>query len=364
MVSCRTPHRYTQLSTRPVWCPWRSTVSGTLTATALAVSPTVVVLIVLFAFGTALAIFVFTRKRSTPADTRHDEPPKSLQPQAVLSVIPHEQLEQEAEEIAPTDYELRIFGVGRTDVGLRRKLNEDAFVCLPEHELYALADGMGAHAAGEVASKLTLEAISDAFEHNRYLSAEGSEQPSHRKMRLVRILERANQIVWTMSNEVQAYRGMGTTVVMAHFSVHKRYVFIANVGDSRCYRIRDGQLTQLTTDHTLGSVGVLGKTSSLLSRAVGIEPNVEVDIMTYRTKPDDILLLCSDGLSRMVADDQICATVMDHPDLNVAADALIAKAKDAGGKDNITAVLIRMEKLPPSNHEGDSGLRDRTTLPV
>lgn len=306
-------------------------------------SPTVVAILVFLVLGTFLAFALFSKKRAPSTNTA--QPPDKDEPEPIPpSLVPNDELEDE--EAEPPRLRALVTGIGMTDVGLRRKLNEDAYVCLPEHDLYALADGMGAHAAGEVASKLTLEAITDAFERNKFLDPEAPDRPANRKKRLVQVIERANQIVLTMSKEVEAYRGMGTTVVMAHFSAHKRYVFIANVGDSRCYRIRGNQITQLTIDHTLGNVGIMGKTSSLLSRAVGIEQHIDVDVTVHRTEVGDVFLLCSDGLSRMVADEEIRATVVASSDLNVVAETLIAKAKDAGGRDNVTTVLIRVDPAP------------------
>jgi protein phosphatase len=305
------------------------------------VTPIVVVLVVFLVLGAAIAFALLSKTRSTePSATRPTD--EDLRKASRNSLVSDEELEDEDYE--SEDRHATVTGVGLTDVGLRRKLNEDAFVCMPEHDLYAIADGMGAHAAGEVASKLTLEAITDAFERNKFLDPEAPDRPANRKKRLVQVIERANQIVLTMSKEVEGYRGMGTTVVMAHFSARKDFVFIAHVGDSRCYRIRGEEISQLTVDHTLGNVGIMGKTSSLLSRAVGIEPNIDVDVCVHRTDIGDVFLLCSDGLSRMVSDEEIRATVESEPDLNEASKKLINQAKSAGGRDNVTTVLIRVER--------------------
>jgi protein phosphatase len=234
-----------------------------------------------------------------------------------------------------------VTAVGMTDPGLRRKHNEDAYACLEDHNLFAIADGMGLHAAGEVASKLTIEAITEAYEKGQpepHRSPRGT-----RAKRLVGVIERANQIVFEMANEVEAYSGMGTTVVIAHFSPSKQRVHIAHVGDSRCYRLRAGEIKQLTVDHTLGSVGIVGKTSAILSRAVGIEENVEVDLTTVTCEVGDIYLLCSDGLSRMTTDDKILQTVRSHSDLDDASRALITLANEGGGRDNVTTILIRVD---------------------
>jgi protein phosphatase len=136
---------------------------------------------------------------------------------------------------------------------------------------------------------------------------------------------------------------MGTTVVSAYFSPNNQRVYIAHVGDSRCYRLRGGKLTQLTMDHTLGAAGITGKSAAVLSRAVGIEENVEVDVSMESPLPGDIYLLCSDGLSRMVQNDEIQSTLEKVKDLEEANKVLIDKANQGGGRDNITAILVRVD---------------------
>jgi protein phosphatase len=243
-----------------------------------------------------------------------------------------------------------VTAVGMTDTGLRRKHNEDAYVCLDEHNLYAIADGMGMHAAGEVAAKLTIEAITEVFTRGLLLDDEDARRAGRsRRKRLVRTIERANDMVLAMSKEVDAYHGMGTTVVIAQFSPAKARVHIAHVGDSRCYRLRGDEIKQLTTDHTLGAVGIRGKTEGVLSRAVGIEPHVEVDVTVDHPEVGDIYLLCSDGLSRMTTDDKILEAVRAcGSNLDEAARALIALANAGGGRDNVTTILVRVDAAPAS----------------
>ena len=332
-------------------------------------SPIAIAIAIAIVLGAIVAVVLWNKKSepvegetsippTKPSAAEPSEPKSNLAP----SILPPTDEQLEDEEGEPDDHErVLVTGVGMTDVGLKRTHNEDAYVCLPEHDLYAIADGMGAHAAGEVASKLTLEAILDAFERNKFLDPEAPDRPQNRKKRLTQVIERANQIVLTMSDEVEGYRGMGTTVVMVNFSLRKNFVFIAHVGDSRCYRIRGDEIKQITEDHTLGAVGIMGKTSSLLSRAVGIEPNIDVDVSVHRTETGDVYLLCSDGLSRMVSDDKILATVLANPDLNAVAKELIAEAKAAGGKDNVTTVLIRVEP-PPDKVEPASDKFEKETL--
>ncbi|HEV3189941.1 MAG TPA: serine/threonine-protein phosphatase, partial [Polyangiaceae bacterium] len=135
------------------------------------------------------------------------------------------------------------------------------------------------------------------------------------------------------------------TVVCAYFSPNNQYVCIAHVGDSRCYRLRAGKLIQLTKDHTLGAAGIQGKTSALLSRAVGIDKTVEVDINVESPLPGDTYLLCSDGLSRMVEAPEIQSTLESISDLNDATRILVEKANERGGRDNITTILVRVDAL-------------------
>jgi protein phosphatase len=140
---------------------------------------------------------------------------------------------------------------------------------------------------------------------------------------------------------------MGTTVVSAVFSPYSQRAFIAHVGDSRCYRLRGNEITQLTADHTLGAAGFKGKRAVLLSRAVGVEEHVDVDVGMESPQPDDVYLLCSDGLTRMVDDALILATVTENRhDLDAAVAKLIALANERGGRDNITAILVRVDDAP------------------
>jgi protein phosphatase len=272
-----------------------------------------------------------------------DAAAKSQAPSPAASLEPLIEPPDEEEQTGPTKLIL-VTAVGMTDPGLKRKHNEDAYVIVEKHNLFAIADGMGMHAAGEVASKLTIESISEAYEKNLFLdtSIDSGSKLSYRN-RLTKIIERANNIVLTMANEVDAYQGMGTTVVMAHFSQSKQRAYIAHVGDSRCYRLRGNEIRQMTTDHTLGSIGITGKTSGILSRAVGIEENIEVDISVDEPQIGDIYLLCSDGLSRMTTDDKILSTVRASSDLDDAVRNLIVLANEGGGRDNVTTILIRVD---------------------
>jgi protein phosphatase len=235
-----------------------------------------------------------------------------------------------------------VTAVGRTDPGLKRKHNEDAYAILEDHHLFVIADGMGRHAAGEVASRLCVDAITEAFQTSNYgPPREPALARRAAKLRGATLL--ANERVLAAAAENEAYAGMGTTVVAAYFSANNQRVYIAHVGDSRCYRLRRKELTQLTTDHTLGAAGIQGKTSSVLSRAVGVEPEVEVDMQTEAPMPGDIYLLCSDGLSRMVSGEEIQSTLVSTPDLDEATRVLTDLANRGGGRDNITVILVRVD---------------------
>ncbi|HEX8789946.1 MAG TPA: protein phosphatase 2C domain-containing protein [Polyangiaceae bacterium] len=250
-------------------------------------------------------------------------------------------IEEEEEPTGPNALIL-VTAVGRTDPGLKRKHNEDAYVILEDHHLFCIADGMGRHAAGEVASQLCVDAITEAFRSGDFGPAREPPLPK-RANRLRGSILLANDRILAAAQENDAYAGMGTTVVAAYFSPNNQRVYVANVGDSRCYRLRDGKLQQITTDHTLGAAGIQGKSASVLSRAVGIEENVEVDASMESPLPGDIYLLCSDGLSRMVKDEEIQQTLVTVKDLEEANKILIDKANQGGGRDNITAILVRVQ---------------------
>jgi protein phosphatase len=250
-------------------------------------------------------------------------------------------VEEEEEPTGPNALIL-VTAVGRTDPGLKRKHNEDAYAILEDHHLFVIADGMGRHAAGEIASQLCVDAISESFKTADFGPVRTPPLPK-RASRLRGSILVGNDRILAAARENDAYAGMGTTVVSAYFSPNNQRVYIAHVGDSRCYRLRGDKLTQLTTDHTLGAAGIQGKSAMVLSRAVGIEENVEVDVCMESPLPGDIYLLCSDGLSRMVNDEDLQITLEKEKDLEQANRVLIDKANQGGGRDNITAILVRVD---------------------
>jgi protein phosphatase len=226
----------------------------------------------------------------------------------------------------------------RTDTGRRRRRNEDAYVCEPP--LFAIADGMGGAQAGEVASGLAAAVLAEA----------GGEERGEERVRA--LIEEANRRVFRRSSEDAAVSGMGTTMTVALVDADAGTIVLGHVGDSRAYRVRLGGLEQLTDDHSLvGELTRSGKLSreeaethpqrSVITRAVGTEADVDVDVETIPFEPGDVFLLCSDGLTDMVSDREILALVAGSSGLDGAARALVDAANRGGGEDNITVVLFR-----------------------
>jgi PPM family protein phosphatase len=228
-----------------------------------------------------------------------------------------------------------------TDAGRRRRHNEDAYVCEPP--LFAVADGIGGAQAGEVASSLAAAALRDN-------SGDGA---GDGRQRVDALIQEANRRVYERQAEDAAVSGMGTTMTVA--LVEDGRVWIGHVGDSRAYLLRDGSLEQLTEDHSLVAELVRsGKLSpeeaeehpqrSVVTRALGTDPNVDVDTFSVEAKTDDLFLLCSDGLTSMVDDEAILDEIRrNRDDLRSAAKALVRAANRGGGEDNITVVFFEIE---------------------
>jgi len=237
----------------------------------------------------------------------------------------------------------------KTDTGRQRRDNEDsAFARAP---VFVVADGMGGAQAGEVASRIAVE----AFEQG--LPDSGSPEE-----RLATRVREANAQIYERSRADRQRAGMGTTLTAAY--VDDTHVSIAHVGDSRAYLFRDGTLQRLTQDHSLVDELVRrGKLTeeqaaehpqrSIITRALGPEPDVEVDTWTYPARAGDVILLCSDGLTSMISEERVKATLVDHDNLDEAADALIREANEAGGRDNITVVLFRLEEIGADDAAGE-----------
>jgi protein phosphatase len=225
-----------------------------------------------------------------------------------------------------------------SDTGRRRRRNEDQYVCVPP--LFAVADGMGGAQAGEVASGLAAAVLNEAAGDER-----GEE-------RVASLIQEANRRVFQRSSEDASTSGMGTTMTVA--LVDGDTIAFGHVGDSRAYRVRGGALEQLTDDHSLvGELLRSGRLSpeeaeshpqrSVITRALGTEPDVDVDTFTIEAEPGDVYLICSDGLTDMVSPRAIQALLVERlDDLDAAARALVDAANEGGGEDNITVVLFQM----------------------
>jgi PPM family protein phosphatase len=241
---------------------------------------------------------------------------------------------------------MRAVAAGLSDVGKERKHNEDRFILLPEFGVFVVADGMGGHQSGEVASRMAASSVAGYFRS-------GPRRPSIREA-LVSSIADANAKIFARADDSRAHRGMGTTVVAAAFCPSDAMLYIAHAGDSRCYRIRDGRMAQLTRDHSLLQDALIERPDltesdlsylprNVITRALGIGPSVELDVRAEPVEPGDCFLLCSDGLHGLVTDGDMVNIVMGSRTLTDACKALIKRANANGGKDNITAVLMRIE---------------------
>lgn len=250
----------------------------------------------------------------------------------------------------------RVLATGETHVGMKRAHNEDNFVVIDEHHLYVVADGMGGHASGEVASQMCIDTLQEFF---RATSADPEatwpykmdKSRGYEENRLITSIKLANLRIYEAAQRESKYRGMGTTVV--GILVVDDGVLIAHVGDSRVYRLRDGRLDQLTEDHSLLNDYIKMKRLSeeqianfphknVIVRALGMKETVKVDTQIDKPQPGDIYVLCSDGLCGPASDEEIREIVSTHSDLKTASQQLIQRANDNGGPDNITVVLAKV----------------------
>lgn len=248
---------------------------------------------------------------------------------------------------------------GDTNVGMKRDHNEDSFFLPTDERLAIVADGMGGHASGEVASRMAVDAIVGYFRET-----EGEQEitwpfkvdrgHSFNINRMTTAIKLANQQIVEEAERKTECHGMGTTVVSALFL--DSVLIVGHVGDSRLYRVREGAIEQLTEDHSLLNDYVRMKRLSeneiatfphknVIVRALGMKSSVEVDIILEHPRIGDLYVLCSDGLSGMVSDADIAALALEEGDLDKLCERLIASANDNGGIDNITVVCARLEPL-------------------
>jgi protein phosphatase len=243
-----------------------------------------------------------------------------------------------------------------TDPGRVRDHNEDCIESRPDIGLFVLADGMGGYNAGEVASGMATSLISDGLQETwdpRSLASKGRDDTKSLSEQLIKDqVARANSAIFTTSQNNPECAGMGTTLVVALY--FDNFMTVAHIGDSRLYRLRGESMEQVTRDHSLlqeqldsGLItpeeAKLSQNKNLVTRALGIDPSVEPEVHVYETQPDDTYLLCSDGLSDMVEDEEIRLTLItlkSNPNLTVQQ--LVQAANDNGGRDNISAMLIRV----------------------
>ncbi|MDC3961160.1 Stp1/IreP family PP2C-type Ser/Thr phosphatase [Polyangium jinanense] len=251
-----------------------------------------------------------------------------------------------------------------TDVGRQRRHNEDNVLVAQSLDLFVVADGMGGHSTGHVASALTATSMQNFFEATAQgelpLPTPNDEVDLPRPAeRLAQAVRKANRDVYEISSTHKEHRGMGSTIVAIHYDGDES-LHIAHVGDSRCYRIRGGGIEQLTRDHSLINDALALKPDltedelarlpkNVITRALGMKDAVKVDVQTVKIEPGDTFLLCSDGLSGMISNEQILEVFDLTGDLSEACELLIAMANEAGGVDNISALLVRADDAPPAS---------------
>ncbi len=250
---------------------------------------------------------------------------------------------------------LRIEVAGETNVGMKRNHNEDNFSITEESGLYIVADGMGGHASGEVASKMAVDSLQEFFaatanDPERTWPYKMDRSKGYEENRLITGIKLANLRIYESAQRDARQRGMGTTIVTM-FAVEDG-VYVAHVGDSRVYRVRDNKIEQLTEDHSLLNDYIKMKRltpeeiqnfphKNVIVRALGMKDTVKVDTRFEQPRAGDTYLLCSDGLSGPVTDPEMQEITSNAPDLKTAATRLIEKANAHGGPDNVTVVLAR-----------------------
>lgn len=267
---------------------------------------------------------------------------------------------------------MKIAAFGLSDVGKVREKNEDSFLVRSDLGLVAVCDGMGGHQGGDYASQEAVDVLEETLVSIRknpscivgkYDGVQEDDLPSHLRY----AIKVASRKIYQKSLDDDHLRGMGTTAVVLYFNSNK--VFIANVGDSRAYRMRGGILKQVTTDHSLVNeqlkAGVITekeahghKLKNIITRSVGFQQDVDVDVDIRAVLPGDFFLLCSDGLTNMISDKDIEKIFKKEKDLSLICKTLIEVANQNGGDDNVTAVVARVDELD----EGVGDSNDDTTV--
>ncbi|NBD09059.1 MULTISPECIES: Stp1/IreP family PP2C-type Ser/Thr phosphatase [Corallococcus] len=250
---------------------------------------------------------------------------------------------------------MRIEVAGSTHVGMKRNHNEDNYLVLTEENLVCVADGMGGHSSGEIASRIAVDELGEFFrltskDQEATWPFKMDKQRNYDENRLATGIKLANARIFERATADSKYKGMGTTIVSAHFA--DSAVYVGHVGDSRVYFFRGGLLQQVTEDHSLLNDYLKAKKLSpeeienfphknVIVRALGMKEQVQVDVTRVDPLENDVFLLCSDGLSGMVTDAQMQDILSRTPELEKACGQLIDLANAAGGNDNVTCVLAR-----------------------
>jgi protein phosphatase len=262
-----------------------------------------------------------------------------------------------------TNTRLRAVAAGLSDVGLQRDHNEDSLVIVGEDGPFVVADGMGGHRAGDVASRLAIESISEQFQGTNRESIDKDARFSDEENLLLSSIRLANRRILERSMRSRDLQGMGTTVVCALFHPEQNRMIVAHVGDSRAYRLRDRFLTQLTRDHSLFNDYLTAMPDlseeqrselprNVITRALGMQEDIAVDLQSDEAHPGDVYVLCSDGLSGMLEDEDIIDVLSSSTDLAESCRLLVRRANENGGEDNVTALLIRLEPFD-GNYDGN-----------
>src|SRR5689334_21372345 len=250
---------------------------------------------------------------------------------------------------------MKIRYAAKTDVGMKRTHNEDYFSLIEDEQLFIVADGMGGHASGEVASKMAAETIGEFYQRTKDEDATWpytmDRSLSYIENRLVCGIKLANYRIFESAARDIRYKSTGTTCVTALICGDK--IYVAHVGDSRCYRVRAGSIAQITRDHSLLEDYKEAKPDmteeearnfphkNVITRALGMRETVQVDIKSHQIMDGDVYLMCSDGLSGMVDDPSILRIVSQAKSLERAVAELVDHANRAGGTDNITTLLLQ-----------------------
>jgi len=250
---------------------------------------------------------------------------------------------------------MKIRYAAKTDVGMKRTHNEDYFALIEDEQLFVVADGMGGHASGEVASKMAAETINEFYQHTKDEDAtwpyKMDRSMSYIENRMVCGIKLANNRIFHAAAKDIRYKGMGTTIVLAQVNGEK--IYVAHVGDSRCYRVREGKIEAITRDHSLLEDYKEAKPDmteeeernfphkNVITRALGMRDSVQVDITPHQIQDGDIYLMCSDGLSGMVEEAKIGDLVHNAKNLEQAVAELVDHANRAGGTDNITTLVLQ-----------------------